>query len=433
MVDEGAKASLRKKFSEHAALGFIAALAAYLIIGLLIGLVLYWFVAPNAIQDASKAAQAKRDMAQALAFLMAGLAGAIGVYFTWQSLNQTRESTQKTLQLTAQGQITERFTSAINQLGEMDHEAKPKLEVRIGGIYALDRIAADAPDPYRNIVAEALTAYVRYCAPWSPMEPSTSAVLPIGTAVRNSASAPPEEPRFDIQVVLNIVGKPCYTDLDLRRANLQGAHLNETDLEESRLFRSNLQGARLINAKLQRADLEEADLGGANLQGANLQGANLQGANLQGANLQGAILKEASLQGANLQGANLKGANLRQASLQKEKDYLPTNLQGAILYSADLKGANLREADLKGANLKGAKLQEVILKGAYPSKVYFPANLQGAKLQGADLQGAKLQGADLSHANLTGAKVTKDQLDAARSLGGAKLPEDLAYHYRQSL
>jgi len=47
---------------------------------------------------------------------------------------------RRTLETTREGQITERFTRAIDQLGHAH------LDVRLGGIYGLERIARDSPD-----------------------------------------------------------------------------------------------------------------------------------------------------------------------------------------------------------------------------------------------------------------------------------------------
>ena len=46
---------------------------------------------------------------------------------------------RRTYELTEQGQVTDRYTKAIEQLGS------DKLDVTIGGIYALERIARDSP------------------------------------------------------------------------------------------------------------------------------------------------------------------------------------------------------------------------------------------------------------------------------------------------
>ena len=69
-----------------------------------------------------------------------------GLRFTWLR--------ERTVQIAQEGQITERFARAIGQLGDT------KLEVRLGGIYALERIARDSTRDHWTIM-EVLTAYVR--------------------------------------------------------------------------------------------------------------------------------------------------------------------------------------------------------------------------------------------------------------------------------
>ena len=130
----------------------------------------------------------------------------------------------------------------------------------------------------------------------------------------------------------------------------------------------------LIDKGKCKIDLSEADLGGANLSLADLHGANLRGADLREADLPEADLREADLRGADLRGANLHGANLRGAKLD---------------------GADLREADLGKAKLGESNLRE-------------------AKLDGTDLRGANLKNAT---------DITTEQLDKAKSLQGATMPD----------
>jgi hypothetical protein len=82
------------------------------------------------------------------ATLLQGIGGAVillGAYFTYRQLQTGREQ----LQIAQQGQVTERFTRAIDQLGHAE------LDVRLGGIYALERIANDSPND-RTTIAEVL-------------------------------------------------------------------------------------------------------------------------------------------------------------------------------------------------------------------------------------------------------------------------------------
>ena len=98
----------------------------------------------------------------------------MGIFFTWrgqritqESLQDTRENSEENLRLAREGQITERFTRAIDQLGATDEANNKKLEIRLGGIYALERIAGDSlamedsPGRDYSTVMEVLTAYVR--------------------------------------------------------------------------------------------------------------------------------------------------------------------------------------------------------------------------------------------------------------------------------
>jgi hypothetical protein len=301
---------------------------------------------------------------------------AVGGYFTWRNLRVAQE-----------GQITNRFTQAIDQLG-VEKEGEPNLEVRLGAIYALERIARDSPRDHWTIM-EVLTTYVRQNAPWPPSPSSRSIISPWRARHEREVEGPDKskqvKPRADIQAILTVLGRrtpprqwPELGPLDLSRADLGGANL----------WRGNLRGAALVDANLQ-----EADLKGVNLQKANLVRANLQKAVLMGVNLQ-----EAALGGANLQGAFLWGANL----------------QGAILVEA-----NLQEAALTGANLQGAFLLDANLQGAFLMR----ANLQGANLGGANLQRASLNDADLSTAN----NLSENQVKSAASRKGAKFPAELAY------
>jgi hypothetical protein len=90
----------------------------------------------------NEAAQERGRVRTALLAVLAGLLAALGAYYT-----------HRTFALNRAGQITERFTRSIDQLGS------PELDVRLGGIYALERIARDSRDDHPQVV-EVLTAYV---------------------------------------------------------------------------------------------------------------------------------------------------------------------------------------------------------------------------------------------------------------------------------
>lgn len=103
----------------------------------------HWQVSQFGINNATVEATLENQYRTTLAQIFGGVAIGIGLYHTWQRNNIAHE-----------GQITERFTRAIDQLGNR------KLEIRLGAIYALERIANESGKDYWSII-EILTAYIR--------------------------------------------------------------------------------------------------------------------------------------------------------------------------------------------------------------------------------------------------------------------------------
>jgi hypothetical protein len=196
-------------------------------------------------------------LAQAIGAAVLGIGG----YFTWRNLRVAQEAQR----ITQEGQITNRFTQAIDQLGaekkgKDGEEAEPNLEVRLGGIYALERIARDSSRDYWTIM-QILTAYVR----------------------QNAARTDPSHPNVpppDIQAILTVIQRripprdrePEGHRLDLEDANLRGASaLEGANLTKAYMMRANLEGAHLNGADLTEADLTDAILTDAILDAADLR------------------------------------------------------------------------------------------------------------------------------------------------------------------
>jgi uncharacterized protein YjbI with pentapeptide repeats len=193
------------------------------------------------------------------------------------------------VRVTREGQITERFTRAVDQLGS------DRVDVRIGGIYALERIARNSPAD-RGPIAEVLSAFVRGRAAWYDAKDREVPVERLR----------PLRARFaDVQAAMTVLGRRMdaaqgadqlwLSEVDLRKARLDGACLNG-----ARLHSAHLEGAGLIGAQLERtllgyAHLEHAFLDGANLQGADLRAANLKGTNLHRVQLHGARANAATV------------------------------------------------------------------------------------------------------------------------------------------
>ena len=241
--------------------------------------------------------------------LGAGIFAAGALAFTGLNFVLSRRS----FELTEQRQVTDRYTRAVEQLGS------DKLDVRIGAIYAMERIARDSARDHPAVM-EVLAAFVREHSrePWP---------LPAGSEAQERTTRP------DVQAAVTVIGRRDVADesqpIDLNRANLTTANITRAnladanlyaaDLTNSNLARSDLSGANLADAKLADASLWHANLSGtefanADLSRADLSSANLPGASLYHANLTGAYLSHAQLTGVSFAGADITGADLTDAT-----------------------------------------------------------------------------------------------------------------------
>jgi hypothetical protein len=250
--------------------------------------------------------QLENEARKTLAHILGGVLILVGLYFT-----------SHTIQVNQEGQITDRFTRAVNQLGS------DRLEIRLGGIYALERIAFDSKRDYWPTM-EILAAFLRERSPVKSVRP--------GSTPHSAGRL-----RSDIQAAVTVIGRrslerhaevgiPIFLDyVDLERTVLVKANLTGLNLRGANLRRANLIEANLVNAFLVESNLREVMLDRADLEGAELDGADLSGAILTGANL-----KSASLKGANLTMVRgLTATQVREATIDGETQ-LPQELRSVL-------------------------------------------------------------------------------------------------------
>jgi uncharacterized protein YjbI with pentapeptide repeats len=351
------------------------------------------------------------------------------------ALEETRRVNERTHDREREAQLTERYTRAVDQLGSA------VLDVRLGGIYALERLARDSP-PSQPTIVEVLSAFARVHSTDPALRPAATPTAPSGTRGNPKTAATPTRsgpvrPAVDVHAAVTVLARlPVLKEVpraaltgadltgpaslarlhvprdgslahaDLTDADLTGASLDGVDLTDATLIGADLTRAALGEAELTRADLADADLTRAVLGGANLTRARLGGASLTSAWLVGANLTDTRLDKADLTDARLGGANLTRADLGG------ANLTDTRLVRADLTGARLGEANLTDARLDGANLTDAWLDGA---------NLTRADLADADLTNAWLVGANLTDAQ----GLTQEQLDTARGDASTVLPAGL--------
>jgi uncharacterized protein YjbI with pentapeptide repeats len=214
----------------------------------------------------------------------------------------------------------------IDSLGnwEVFSETLPNMEVRIGAIYALERIARENLDFHVQIM-EILCAYVRNNAPAGKAQKPEVDIpaLPdlecsrddwsdyYGKLVEAFGSMYQMSPiwqqaqsysvRPDVELAVQVVGRRG-DDQRQQEAAQNGVALD--------LSRTCLQGAKLSDLNLSGIDFSASHLDGASLQETNFQDCDLSGATFNGADLFQADLRHVSAIGADIRAARFEDVKI---------------------------------------------------------------------------------------------------------------------------
>jgi hypothetical protein len=261
----------------------------------------------------------------------AGIGGVVALALAGRRQWVTERANQASEHDASERRITELYTRAVDQLGS------EQAAVRLGGLYALERLG-NANPTQQETIGNVICAYLRM--PYTTPDPITPED-PEQRARNETLLGERETRQTALEILLRHYGQETWKEWPSLRIRLQ---------------RANLAGAALSDMNLRDVDLSHADLSSANLFAANLTDASLFGANLSGVILINATLNSARLPYANLERASLDDADLTNADLTR------ANLTSATLNGAHLPGTNLTGAQLTDANLVGVDLTGTVGK-----------------------------------------------------------------------
>lgn len=309
------------------------------------------------------------------------------VYFSASTLAVSNKQNE----VTRQTAISERYSTAIEQLGS---EVET---IRIGGIYSLESIALESPDRALSVF-NVLFAFIRsHSTKWVEPENRTQQSCPTPTV-------PSEEEReiyyekFGNYVVKYDAPPDLQAAVDIfarSTTRLENGPDLKFDLTQACLARVNFSNANLRGVILSQATLAEADFTNADLTGAKFDGASpgnastvsgrwvLGPAKFNGAKMDNIDFTEAARESTGFSNFNvLRLFNLDGASFFESKfdgvsfGYTESDVASVmpgigvphwkVFEGADLRGASLRDVNLAGSDLSLVKnLDEADLTGAY--------------------------------------------------------------------
>ncbi len=210
----------------------------------------------------------KPELIKLIGLGMGGIIATLGVF----GLLRRATALDKQNEMTAKGNVQERFRAAIEHLGNKSPS------IRIASFYEFHRLAK-AESYLREHVFDILCAHLRQTTAdydyQKKRELDTTKLKII-------------KPTEEVQSLLDILFK------QRNKHNLIFSGM-EANLERAYLKGANLQWAILQNAQLKHVNLQWASLNWANLQNAQLWWADLQSASIKKANLQNAQLWDAQI------------------------------------------------------------------------------------------------------------------------------------------
>jgi hypothetical protein len=239
---------------------FLICVAAGTLLGILaLWLVPKWQVARLKLMDPRDLFQQENEARKTLAQVIGGILVLAGLYYTNENIkitqnaaDQTQRAATESRELTRQGQLTDRFTKAVEQLGKQDSEGKnSSLPTRLGGIYALERIAKESKEDHWPII-ELLIQYL------SARPSEKDHVTPEAQAILTALGRRKVEYENPNQKIF-------LTNLNLKGAWFTGSFQNAA------FDGSNLEHARLFDVNLQRSSFTMTHLSFTRFDGVNLK------------------------------------------------------------------------------------------------------------------------------------------------------------------
>ncbi len=303
------------------------------------------------------------------------------------------------------GMITDRINKATEGLGKRDENGDAVLEMRLGALLALERIAQDSFRDHIQIM-EILCAYIRTNSPWIKTEDErrVESEKLLDSELRR---------RADIQVALTIIGRRTRWPNGKKRLEKEkeqgySLDLSRSDLRATQISKTSLNDANFTSSNLRFAGISKSQLNNANFSGAIMICASFNEVSLINVNFRGTKLGSARFEKTNLTDAYFIGAHLRHTSFKN------TEMNNTIIRLACILGTRFEETNLEGVSFDDATIKntnehgdEEVESGRFRSKpIFLNSNLNNVTFERAKIDKAIFHRTSLENIDFTQAELS---------------------------
>ncbi len=306
--------------------------------------------------------RAENEFRRTLIQVFGGFIIIAGIFLSWEEFKQSRVEFRQSQENMKAGQISSRFSKAIELL------SKDKTATAIGAIYALEQIAKESHDDYLETVLDVLATFVRdfeYLTYQGKKEKISKVMKELDEIEKKEGDSKEKENLFfdkielcpEVRVSLTVIERIRYKVAETLEPGLtqkiKELKKKIEDVKDKKNGKEKENDLKKLRSEL--AQYETELKGKINSYRINLSGSTLIKTELFKADFRGVDLMEADLRKAKFWMADFRKADLRRAKLWGA-DFFKADLRGAYLMITDLREASLRGADLRKADFREAKL-----------------------------------------------------------------------------
>lgn len=250
-------------------------------------------------------------------------------------------------------------------------ETQPNLEVRIGAIYALERISQDSARDHIQIM-EILCAYIRQNAPANTAMPFDIDALSRPERYKKLPGG--STPRVDIQAAISVIARRQIKRVadekrKKYRLDLRGCNLQNVNFEAGNWQNAVFDGSFLDQGTLAHSNFEDASFAYCSFENTDFKGATLQGASAQGAKFRYIQISENAENVAVLENTDTMAATFDQCTF--ELMVIHNNFHATILKNSTFYWCRFTHAwffdysdfiDLESCRFVGCSMRDVRFK-----------------------------------------------------------------------
>jgi len=302
---------------------------------------------PEAVLDhrSTKYFEIQNEARRTISQVLLGVFSVFAVFLAWRRAHNA----DGTLRIAEEGHITDRFTKAVEQLGA-SQDGRPTIEVRIGAIYALERISKDSPRDYWSVV-DILAEYLCQHA-----KPENLQTTELRTFLNTSFI------RADLAAVLRVLSRRrdplpqfgtrlqlhnCFLPWTTIAADFSRTAMLNCDFSKDHFLRTDFSGSNFG-----RIDFRECGFHDVNFS-RTLQTS----VSFRGSSFDGCVFTEAVLSHIDFQGAVLRSV-----------DFLGAKMTLVIVKGTDLTGTSGLTTEMLEGTLGDG--ETVLPKGVTPPKIW---------------------------------------------------------------